>query len=183
MDFIKDFFTLNLNQFKNFGISFPIGAILTSFALALCTAVFIINYHKRYTLSLLTQLIRHEAIDAASAKTLKALRINAGFGIRSALSRKGQLTYMVRRVGESSQTYEEYLAASKKRGYRDEKIDFDNATFYLDPEHSDRAKRLIETTNSEWWRPALMAAIIIGIWILAILFLPDLLETINASAE
>ena len=69
MSFIKDFFLLNLSQFENFGIYFPIGAIITSFALALCITVFAVNYHKRYTATLLTQLIRHEAYDEASAKT------------------------------------------------------------------------------------------------------------------
>lgn len=183
MSFIKDFFLLNFDQFENFGFSFPIGVFLTSMAAAFCVAVFIINYHKRYTTQLLTQLLRHEALDEASAKTLSALRINKSFGIKSALSRKGQLTYMVRRVGESKQTYEEFLAETKKRGYKEEKIDFENACFYIDPEKTDRAKRLVETTNTEWWRPALMAIFIVAIWVILALFLPGLLQSLSDAAS
>jgi len=183
MKFIKDFFLLNLSQFENFGIDFPIGAIITSFLLALCIAVFIVNYHKRYTTTLLKQLIRHEAYDEARAKTLSELRINASLGIRLALSRKGQLTYMVKRVGEKNQTYEEYIETSKKKGYKDEKINFDEARFHLDSERIDRAKRLVGSTNTEWWRPALMAIFIIAIWVIVALFLPNLLEALNNMAE
>ncbi len=182
MKFIKDFFLLDLSQFENIAIYLPIGVIFTSLALALCVAVFIINYHKRYTTQLLTQLIRHEALDEQGAKTLGALRLDKLFGLKSALSRKGQLTYMVRRVGETQQTYEEYLAVSKKRGYKEEKINFDEARFYIDPERADRAKRLVETTNTEWWRPTLMAVFIIAIWVIMALSLPELLEWLNEAA-
>lgn len=182
MSFIKDFFLLDLDQFENFGIFFPIGAVITAMAVAMCAAVFIINYHKRYTTLILTQLLRHKALDEASAKTLGALRLDKLLGIKSALSRNGQLTYMVRRVGETQKTYDEYVAESKKRGYKDEKIDFEKAQFYLAPERIDRAKRVVETTNTEWWRPALMAVLIIAIWVALALFLPDLLEALNSAA-
>lgn len=182
MSFIKDFFLLDLSQFENFGIYLPVGAIVSAMAIAMCAAVFIINYHKRYTTQLLMQLMRHKATDESCAKTLKSIRLDKMIGLKSALSRSGQLTHMVRRVGETRQTYDEYIAESKKRGHKDEKIDFDNAQFYIDPQQSDRAKRLIETTNTEWWRPAVMAAIIIAIWVLLALFLPDLLEALNSAA-
>ena len=182
MDFIKDFFLLNFNQFENIGFSFPIGIFLTSMAAALCAAVFIINYHKRYTCSLLKQLLRHESLDEQRAKTLVALKLDKTLGLKSALSRKGQLTYMVRRVGETTQTYDEYIAASKKRGHKDEKIDFKKACFYIDPERIDRAKRLVETTNTEWWRPALMAVFIVAIWVIMALFSPQLLQSLNEAA-
>lgn len=182
MSFIKEFLLLNFDQFENFGFSFPIGAFLTSMALAFCVAAFIINYHKRYTADLLTQLLRHEALDEATAKTLGALRINKSFGIKSALSRKGQLTYMVRRAGESEKTYEEYLAESKKRGYKEEKIDFETAVFYIAPDKLDRAKRLVETTNAEWWRPALMAVFIVAVWVIIALFLPGILQSLSDAA-
>ena len=182
MSFIKDFLLLDLNQFENFGIYFPIGAVFSLMALAFSVAVFISNYHKRYTTQLLRQLIRHKAFDEDSAKTLNALRVDKLLGLKSALTRNGQLTYMVRRVGETKQTYEEYVAMSKKRGHKDEKIDFDDARFHIDPQRIDRAKRLVETTNAEWWRPAIMALVIIAIWVVAALFLPDLLEALNEIA-
>lgn len=182
MSFIKDFFLLDLNQFENFGIYFPIGAVITAMAVAMCVAFFIINYHKRYTTLLLTQLIRHKALDEVGAKTLRALKLDKLLGLKSALSRNGQLTYMVRRTGETKKTYEEYMTVSKKRGYKDEKINFDEACFYIDPERIERAKRLVESTNTEWWRPALMAVFIIAIWVVLALFLPDLLNSLNATA-
>lgn len=182
MDFIKEFFLLNFNQFDNFGISFPIGIFLTSMAIALCAAVFIINHHKRYTCSFLKQLLRHEALDDQKAKTLTSLKLENMLGLKSALARKGQLTYMVKRVGETEKTYDEYMVESKKRGYKDEKIDFESALFYIAPERVDRAKRLVETTNTEWWRPALMAVFIVSIWVIMALFVPELLQSLNEAA-
>ena len=181
MSFIKDFLLLNFNQFENIGFSFPIGMFLTSMALALCASAFIINYHKRYTCTILKQLLRHGALDEESSKTLGAIRLDNVLGLKSALSRKGQLTYMVRRVGENKQTYDEYVAATKKKGYKDEKIDFENACFYIDPEHIDRAKRVVSATNTEWWRPALMTVFIVAVWVILALFVPGLLESLNAS--
>ena len=183
MKFIKDFLLLNFDQFENFGFSFPIGIFVTSMAAALCIAVFTINHHKNYTLCILKQLIRHEALDESRAKTLAELRLDGIWGLKSALSRKGQLTYMVKRVGEKTQTYDEYVAESKKKGYKEDKPDFDCAKFYIPADRIDRAKRLVETTNTEWWRPALMCLFILIFLGVIATFLPGLLDAINNSVN
>ena len=46
MDFIVDFLLLDLAEFENFGVSFPIGFFVTFMLLALSCACFVINYQK-----------------------------------------------------------------------------------------------------------------------------------------
>ena len=182
MSFLKDFFLLNFNQYENFGFAFPIGIFCFSLAVAFSVAAFVINWHKSYTTALIKQLLRHEAIGEENAKTLAALRVDKIFGIKSALSRRGQLTYIVKRAGKVAPTYEEYRAASKKRGFREEKIDFDTALFYIDEGKLDRAKRLVAGPGAEWWRPALITVFLFAAFVLCAAFLPGFFEYINTTA-
>ena len=179
MNSIKDFFFLNLNQYESFGINFPIGILITAMSVVLCCAAFLINYQKLYTLALLKQLTRHEATDEKSAKTLAELHLNKSFGLKYSLSASNSLKSMVKRVGEVIPTYEEYVENSKKKGYKEEKIDFDTARFYLNKEALGKVQRVMETSNPAWWRPALMSLFVIVLAAILAVFLPELLELIN----
>ena len=105
MNSIKDFFFLNLNQYENFAINFPIGMLLIAMTAVLCASTFIINYQKYYTLAILKQLTRHKATDEKSAKTLAELRLEKSFGLKYSLERSNSLKSMVKRVGEKTPTY------------------------------------------------------------------------------
>ena len=181
MNFIKEFFILNLNDYENIPFYFPIGLLITLLTAAICVAVFVINFHNGYIFAMIKQLIRHGARDDASAKTLTQLRLDKTLGLKSALSRSGRLTYIIKRVGETKPSYEEYVASRKKRGYKEEKIDFSIARFYIPSELSDRAQGVLEKSNASILRPVIISAILIGVWLLLALFLPDLLSYINAS--
>jgi hypothetical protein len=183
MSFLKDFFFLNLNDFENIGLNFPIGIFLIMLAVAICGMVFIINWHKTYTIAMLKQLLRHEATSEASAKTLADLGLSNTWGLKSSLSKSGQLTYVVKRVGEEKLTYEKYMENQKKKKSKEknEKIDFTSSKFYIESGKLDRAKRLVETDNASWWKPVFISLIIIAVLILSALFLSDILQAINSS--
>lgn len=180
MKTIKDFFFLNLNNYDNLKISFPIGAFLIAVALASCAAVFAMTFYERTNASICKQLMRHNAIDGEKGKTLKELRLDTR-AVRAALSRSGQITHIVKRVGESAPTYEEYVENMKKKGYKPEKIDFETARFYIAADKIDTAKKILYRTNHQWWKPAAISVGIIAVLVLLMIFLPDILSSINKS--
>lgn len=178
---LKDFFFLNLSDYKNFKISFPIGVFLIAAALASCAAVFAMTYYKRTNFAICKQLMRHGATEESKAKTLKELRLFGSRAVKSALSRSGQITHIVKRAGESIPTYEEYVENMKKKGYKPDKIDFDTAKFYISPEKTDAAKKILYSASHPWWKPAAISVGIVAVLVLLMIFLPDILSSINKS--
>ena len=183
MKLIKDFFFLNLNDYENIAFPFPIGMFLMFFTVAMCAMCFIMNYTKSRTTSLLKQLMRHKAFDEDSAKTLAQLRLPHSLALRLALSQSGQIAYMVHRAGYVRPTYEDYIAASKKNGRRNAKINFDTERFYLDVEKISRAKKIVETDKTSIIKPILFSVLFIGILIGLMFSLPEILEAVNSSLK
>ena len=181
--YIKEFFLLNLKDYSNIDINFPIGIFLVILTVALILVAFIINHYKSNTAYLLKQLFRHEAFNEGTAKSLASLRVKNCFAIRHALSGEGQLKALVLRVGEQKLSYEEYVKLTKTRGYKEEKIDFNTALFYLDEENLPRAKRIFESDNSSIIRPILMSVMLLALLICATLVVPEILTYINDSLK
>ena len=180
MRVIKEFFFLNLSRFENIGIYFPIGVFLILLCAVACFSVFYLTYYKMYTRSLYKQLLRHNAINEESAKTLSEMRLDSSFAIRASLSRRnGQLTYIVKRAGEEDVSYEEYIDKEKKRENREEKIDFASARFYIPKERVDRAKRILESAEPSWVIAGILSALFIGLLVLSMFFAYDALAFIN----
>jgi len=183
MKLIKDFFRLNLNDYEGFEIAFPIGAFIFAVAVATVAAVFAMTYYKRTNTALYKQLLRHGAIEEEKAKTLKELRLLDSRAVKSALSRSGQLTHIVKRAGETPLTYEEYVASAKKGGYKTQKIDFETAKFYIAPDKTDVAKKTVYGANHAWWKPVAISVGIIAVLVLLMIFLPDVLAKISKSMD
>lgn len=184
MKIIKEFFFLNLSQYENIGIYFPIGAFLILLCIVGCISVFFLTYYRMFTRSLYSQLLRHNAKDEQSAKTLSELRVDKSFAIRSSLSRSnGQITYIVKRAGEEKLSYDEYIEKTKEKGYKPEKIDFSSARFYIPEDKTDFAKKLLENSDSSWIKAAIVSVCIIGILIISIFTMEDLLSFINGLVK
>jgi hypothetical protein len=183
MEFIKNFIFLNLNSYENFGVDFPLGLFLVLLMAGICLASFYLNYYKSQTTALYKQLLRHGATSEEGAKTLGELRLSASRTLRLALSRGGELASIVKRAGEIKPTYEEYVEKSSKRGYKPEKINFEEARFYIEEGKTDKAKRLIEHSSPALWKPILLAIALAVLLVLMALFLPDLLALINKAAQ
>lgn len=182
MSEIKQFLLLNLKDFENIAIPFPAGLVTFGVVFALIVVAFIINYRKIYTTRLFRQLVRQSAIGEENAKTLSSLRVDTP-SIRRALTRSGSLTHYVKLAGEEKLSYEEYVAKTKEKGYKAEKLDFSEAKFYIEEEREDEVRKILERPTETWLSPIILTAILLGVLVLCFFFLDDLLTLINNYAE
>ncbi len=174
----EKYFLLNLKDYPNIGINLEINKLVLAFTLGVVIASFLINYHRSYTYLAVKRLLRHGALDEKNAKTLGEIGINTA-SVRFALSRSGQLTKMIRRVGEPHYSYEEYVAKMKSRSKREEKIDFDTARFFLDETQLDRAHHISEVGSPSFLRSILFAVLILTMGVCIFLLMPEILMWIN----
>ena len=179
---LKEFFFLNLNDYSNIEISFPIGIFLILITVALCVFAFLYAYRRIIIVGVLKQLLRHDATNEENAKTLSKLHVHDGFLLKNMLSKtSGQLKSIVCRKGETKMTYEQYLILSKAKGYKEEKIDFSCAEFYINPEKLDDAKKIVESESPSMIKPLLMSILLLVLLLCVSLTLPQLLDYINNS--
>lgn len=184
MKIIKEFFFLNFSQYENIGINFPIGVFLILLCIVGCASVFFLTYYRVFTRSLYSQLLRHNAKDEQSAKTLSELRLDKSFAIRSSLSRNnGQITYIVKRAGQEELSYDEYVKKTSAKGYKAEKIDFSTARFYIPEDKTDRAKKLLENSDVSWVKAIIFCAVLVGLLIISIFTMKDMLSFIDALVK
>lgn len=172
----KEYILLNLKDYFA-GVDFPINIFILSIALGLCIASVVITVHRRYTADLIKKLMRHEAFSQEKAVTLSDLRINPGFILKSALSRKtGQLADMIKRVGDTGYSYEEYVKLQKTKGFREEKINFEEAKFYIDPEKLPRARKINDAGAPSYFQTVLVCIFILAVFVCVSLFMPEILN-------
>ena len=174
-DIYEKYFLINLKDYPNIGINLEINVLVLAFTLGVVFASFMINYHRGYTYFTVKRLLRHGALDEKGAKTLDELGINS-LSVRFALSRSGQLSKLVRRVGETHYTYEEYVA---KKNTKEGKIDFSTARFFLDETQLDRARHISEAEPPSLAKAILFAVMILAIGICLFLLMPEILTAIN----
>ena len=180
---LKDLFLLNLNDYSNININFPIIIFFFALTVAFSVVSFIINARNMHSVNLIKQLLRHEAYTEESAKTLSELKIKAGYLLKNMLSQKtGKLTSIVCRVGDTKMTYEQYMIASKQKGYKEEKIDFSSAKFYIPNERRENGKKMVDKDTSTRLKPILATIFLIAIFACIAIVTPDLLDYINRLA-
>lgn len=178
---LYDFFFLNLKDYPNIGIDFEINVFLLVLTLALCVSFFFVNHHRSMMQTIVKQLTRHEATDEDSAKTLTELGLGRAFVLKWALSRPGLLTRIIGRVGEKSYTYEEYVALSKKKGgLKEEKIDFNEARFYIRESGAERAKLILENYGTSLPRAILYCVLFLVLYVCIALSMPEILSLIDS---
>ena len=177
-----DLFLINLNEYKNIGIDLYINVVLLCLFLLLCASFFVINHHRATTQLIVKQLIRHGATDAASAKTLEELGIDGSKSVKWMLKSAGQITKLVARVGEKTYTYEEYKALmNSKGGVPKEKIDLEEARFYVREESRERISFIIDTYGSSIIRTSLYCIFILAIYVCIALCMPEILTFIDGQ--
>ena len=180
---LKDLFLLNLNEYPNININFPIIIFFFTFTVALAVLFFVFNERNMNSVNLVKQLLRHEAYTEESAKTLNELKIKDGYIIKNILSQStGKLASIVCRVGDTKMTYEQYMIASKQKGYKKEKIDFTSAKFFIPKERQESAKRMVDKDTSTRLKPILMTVFLIAIFACIAIVTPDLLDYVNRLA-
>ncbi len=177
--FLKYVF-LNFEDYKNLNFNFPIGLILLFFIVAFPLAVFAINKKKNTITFAVKQLLRHEAFDEESAKTLSALRLSNIKSIKKMLLSGGQFSSMIKIVGYQKPSYEEYISAKKeKKSFG--KINFDEIKIYISEESKEKAETIGEAEITPIWKPILIS--LAGIALIAVLFIfmPEILDFLNDS--
>ena len=177
-DLYEKYFLINLKDYPNIGINLEINVFVLAFTVGIVIASLLINYHRNYTYVAIKRFLRYGALDENNAKTLKELGINTA-SVRLALSHSGQLSKMIRRVGEPLYTYEEYVKNMRSRNKGEKKINFITAKFYLDEEHLDRARHIAEAEAPSLIKSILFAVMLFAIGICLFFLMPDILTGIN----
>ncbi len=177
--FLKHLF-LDFKDYKNLNFNFPIGLILIFFMIAFPIAVFLINHRKNTIATCIKQLLRYEALDEESARSLSTLRLSKSKSLKRMLLSGGQLSSMVKIAGYKKPSYEEYLKAKKEKK-KIEKFKFDDAKIYLLKEKKEEAEDIAVAGTASILRPIIIS--LAGMIIIAILFIfmPDILNLLNSS--
>ena len=177
--FYKKYFLINLNSYPNINIDLEINVLLFYFLIGILAAIIFVNYKRAKTQNILKALTRHKAFDEKSAKTLLELGIDTNMA-RRMLNGEGQLAKTVARVGEKTYTYDEYVAMTKTKGYKEEKIDFNSAKFFIRENQKDNAIKIVNTGNYSPLNTALLCLFIVAIYICIALLMPAILSFISS---
>ncbi len=173
--FYKRYLLLNLKDYPNIGIDFPITAVLFILALGLIATTIAVNIRRAKIAAVVMRLCRLDATSEDRAITISEMRLNTK-SYRSLLSKTdGELATIVARVGAVKPTYEEYM--SKK--YKNDKIDFTQARFYISKEGSERAGRILDIGAPTVLNTILFSVLILAIFICLTFLMPGLMSILN----
>lgn len=179
MSLFKDLLNLNLDMYENININFPIGAFLIILAFVFSIVTFVIYFKRKAQINVFTALIRHEAYDESSAKSLKELRLDT-FLIKFFISPGGQMKKILGIAGRGEPSYDDYVALSKDEKKKYDRPNLNFTKLYIQPDGLDRAKRILENENISIISPVVATIIsFVSLFLLA-QFLPDILFSINA---
>jgi hypothetical protein len=175
---LKNFWKLNLSEYENIGIDFPIGIFFVLLCILFCVSIFVIYFHTKMSSELLTALVRHEAFDKEHAKTLKGLRVDF-WAVRLELTKNNRIARMVAIKDREELTYDEYIALNRKSAGEYNKIDFDKAEIYLKPSEIETAKTIAEKQSASILTPIIISVLSFAVLYLCAKFLPVLLPLIK----
>lgn len=195
MNFYEKYFLINLKDYSNIGLDLEINKILFCILVGAVLAIAIIGYRKAGVCQIVKALLRHEAKDESSAKTLDELKINTP-SVRMALSAtEGRLAKIISRVGAPRYTYEEYIAAMKKPKNKAldgektitalqstpvlDKIDFTAARFYIPEDKTEEAKSIYDRSDSPILHTVLTCVLLVSLYICILFAMPGILEVVN----
>ena len=178
-EIIKQFFSVNLKDYSNLCVDFEINKALVVLLVVLCISFFYIHVKRKNMYYIVKQLTRHNATDEESAKTLEALGLSNNFVLKWMLSGSGQLTRLVKRAGEVTLSYEEYVALEKEKKLNKEKIDFTEAKFYLFDAQDTRVQRILSRYNIPLFKTVILCVFVVVLYFCIMLLMPELLMLIN----
>lgn len=175
--FYEEYFSVNLKDYPNIGIDLEISKLLFYFCIGVMIAAIVLNYKRACTVSLIKKLLRYNSTDEESAKTLAELNIK-DIEAKVALS-TGRIERMIGISDKKEYTFEEYSALIKKKGFKDEKIDFNNAKLYIKKESLEEAKKIAEQKSPTVLNTILFCLFLISIYVCIALVVPEILNLIN----
>ena len=175
---LKKYFSINLNDYQNIGIDLEINKLLLAFTVGVIIAALAINFNQTGINLVVKRLLRKNALGVDSAITLGEMRID-GWRTRLLLSSSDRLKKLVGRVGEREYTYEEFVRLNKEKKYKEEKIDFATARFYLREEGIGRSRHIVEVGHTSMLNTVLFSILIFAIYVCISLLMPEILTVIN----
>ena len=200
------FFLINLNEFPNIGIDLQINKVLFCFLIGIIVTTIVVNFRTATNSALIKKLLRHEANDKDSAKTLDELKINTAATRMTLSATGGRLAkIIVRDDGTETQSEEnneeqvseepkniresdsvsrneesaENKSKIKRKKELDEKIDFSKARFYLSDDYLDDAKKIAEAEGASVLNTVLCCVLMIAIYVSVMFLMPSILEFID----
>lgn len=178
IEFYNKYFLINLKDYPNIGFDMQINVVLFCFLIGLIVTTVIYNYKTEGNTRLIKRLQRLEATNEENAKTLDELNLN-NFNSRQTLSGSGRISKIISRVGAEKMSYEEYKAAIKNKDYREEKINFKEARFYINEDGIDEATRIAESNNTSPINTVLYCILMVTIYVFIMFLMPSILTLIN----
>ncbi len=180
MNLYEKYFLINLKDYPALGIDLEINKILLFVAIGAMLAFIFVGYIRAGVATALKALLRREAIDEDSARTLDELRINT-LSVRLALRNLGGKTAsVIARVGDKKYTYEEYMELSKKKGFKEEKTDLSTARFYIKEGKRDAAKAIYDRFDSPVLHTVLACVLLVALYSCMFFCMPGILNLVNS---
>ncbi len=182
-NYYYNYFLINLSDYENIGIDFEINKALFILTVVLGIALILFDMQRGAMSQIAKQLIRHRAIDESSSSTLKELGLDSSPLVKLVLSRRTEISRVVRRVGAVSYSYEEYVELIRNNKKTEEKIDFSKARFYIPESESERAKHIYDSYGSSFIKTALLCLLLLTVFVCLSLLMPGILTFLNNSVN
>lgn len=178
--FIKDCFSVNLNEYENFNVNLEINKIVLCTFLVMVVGVVFLDLYRGSIRKVTSQLVRHKAKSEDSAMTLEELGLEKSRVVRYMLSHDNLLTKLVARRGERAYSYEEYRALSKEERREIGKIDFSTAAFYLKSgEEADKVSEFVDKYDTSVGRTVASCVFILVVMMCIVLCMPGILNLVD----
>ena len=182
MNYLKNAFFINFSDYENLGFDLPINIILLIFFAGMCIGLVALDFNRKYMRLTVRQLLRHEAVGEGKAVTLDDAGLSGSRIVKLFLSGSGHLSRIVKRVGATEYTYEEYIALQKSKKAKKEKIDFSSAKFYIDPSMLDRANTINNAYRTSVIKTVFACLFIALLYVCLMMAMPEILNLLNNLA-
>lgn len=180
LEFFKKIFSVNLNEYSYININLEINKVVLAATAAFIIGIVIMSNYRRNVRTVALQLTRHGAESEETSKTLAELGLGSNKAIIKLLSPGAMLTKFVARVGEVTNNYEDYVTMSKEEKKNLEKIDYNEARFYIREEHRAKIEDFVGKYDVSI-QSIVVSCVLVGvIGISVILAMPEILNTINS---
>lgn len=170
--------TLNLSEYPNIGIDFPIGYFLLAVFVALIITTIAVSYRQNVLTVSVSKLLRKDAIGEENAVNLFKLGFKKS-SVNVVLSAGGKFKKIFGVKGRQEYTYEEYNELLKQKKLTEEKIKPETAEIYLKRDSLLFAKRISETTPPTIFTTVLFCILILAVYVILLFVLPDILNYLN----
>ena len=176
-NFYRDYISLNLNDYSNINFDLEINKIILFLFIGIMVAAVVLNYRRYCMIILIKRLLRYEATDKESAKSIGDLGIKKHH-VKCAMS-TGRISKIVYSTEKHEYTYEEYSQMIKKGKGKEEKIDFSKDKLYIKETELDSAQIIADINHPTIFSTILFCVFILASCVCIMFIMPGVLSIIN----